>query len=62
MTSLSKVCFECGMPISLGVANCSDCGAKVGTVFDETAIAEAPALAEAQRLCAEAAAVMKSAT
>ena len=43
MTSLSKVCFECGMPISIGIANCAHCGAKVGTVFDETAIAAPPA-------------------
>jgi hypothetical protein len=42
MTSLSKVCFECGMPISLGIASCSHCGAKVGTVFDETALPEPP--------------------
>jgi hypothetical protein len=25
------------MPVALGLANCSYCGAKVGTVFDETA-------------------------
>ncbi len=43
MTSISKVCFECGMPISIGIANCAHCGAKVGTVFDETAIAATPA-------------------
>ncbi|MGA9769432.1 MAG: DUF4190 domain-containing protein [Blastocatellia bacterium] len=27
------------MPISVGIANCSHCGAKVGTLFDETNIA-----------------------
>ena len=42
MTSLSKICFECGMPIAIGIANCAHCGAKVGTVFDETAIAATP--------------------
>jgi hypothetical protein len=42
MTSISKICFECGMPISIGIANCAHCGAKVGTVFDETAIAAPP--------------------
>jgi hypothetical protein len=31
------------MPISIGIANCAHCGAKVGTVFDETAIAAPPA-------------------
>lgn len=43
MKTLSKICFECGMPISVGIANCAHCGAKVGTVFDETAIPVAPA-------------------
>ena len=38
MASVSKVCFECGMPIAAGIANCFHCGAKVGTLFDETAI------------------------
>ena len=31
------------MPISIGIANCAHCGAKVGTVFDETAVAAPPA-------------------
>ena len=26
------------MPIAIGIANCMHCGAKVGTLFDETAI------------------------
>ena len=43
MSSVSKVCFECGMPIAIGIANCSYCGAKVGTVFDEKAIPSMPA-------------------
>lgn len=43
MNTLSKICSDCGMPISVGIANCAHCGAKVGTVFDETAIPVAPA-------------------
>lgn len=35
MTSLKKSCHECGMPLSVGVATCSYCGAKVGTLFSE---------------------------
>lgn len=47
MASISKVCFECGMPISIGIANCLHCGAKVGTLFDESATA--PAVAQQNR-------------
>ncbi|HEY0385210.1 MAG TPA: hypothetical protein VGC64_04330 [Pyrinomonadaceae bacterium] len=36
MTTASKACFECGMPLIFGVAQCSYCGAKTGTIFDET--------------------------
>ncbi|HKP14246.1 MAG TPA: hypothetical protein VJZ91_19145 [Blastocatellia bacterium] len=36
MTTATKACFECGMPLIFGVAQCSYCGAKAGTVFDET--------------------------
>lgn len=43
MASVSKVCFECGMPIAIGIANCMHCGAKVGTLFDETAVPAAVA-------------------
>jgi hypothetical protein len=42
MTTASKACFECGMPLIFGVAQCSYCGAKTGTVFDETAHVELP--------------------
>lgn len=35
MPSLKKVCDECGMPLSVGVATCSYCGATVGTMFSE---------------------------
>ena len=35
MTTASKACFECGMPLIFGVAQCNYCGAKAGTVFDE---------------------------
>lgn len=37
MSSLKKTCHECGMPLGLGVANCSYCGALVGTLFSESA-------------------------
>jgi hypothetical protein len=37
MTTVSKACFECGMPLIFGVAQCNYCGAKTGTVFDESA-------------------------
>jgi hypothetical protein len=36
MTTASKACFECGMPLIFGVARCNYCGAKTGTVFDES--------------------------
>lgn len=36
MSSLKKSCHECGMPLSVGVANCAYCGATVGTLFSET--------------------------
>lgn len=36
MSSLRKTCHECAMPLSVGVANCSNCGATVGTLFSET--------------------------
>src|SRR5438128_1820542 len=42
MTTASKACFECGMPLVFGVAQCSYCGAKTGTIFDETAPVELP--------------------
>jgi len=37
MSSLKKVCHECGMPIGIGVAVCESCGTQVGTVFSEAA-------------------------
>jgi uncharacterized Zn finger protein (UPF0148 family) len=37
MSSIKKVCHECGMPLSVGVAVCGSCGTQVGTVFSETA-------------------------
>ncbi|HJZ68844.1 MAG TPA: DUF4190 domain-containing protein [Blastocatellia bacterium] len=36
MSSLKKTCHECGMPLPVGIANCSHCGAAVGTLFDES--------------------------
>ena len=35
MSSPKKICHECGMPLNMGLANCSHCGAKVGTLFSE---------------------------
>src|SRR5437763_2838111 len=32
MTTASKACCECGMPLIFGVAQCSYCGAKTGTI------------------------------
>ena len=39
MPSLSKSCHQCGLPLQAGVATCDECGAKVGTVFDEATFA-----------------------
>jgi uncharacterized Zn finger protein (UPF0148 family) len=38
MSSLRTSCHECGMPVTIGSANCSHCGAAVGTVFDESTL------------------------
>lgn len=37
MSSIKKVCHECGMPLGVGVAVCGSCGTQVGTLFSETA-------------------------
>jgi uncharacterized Zn finger protein (UPF0148 family) len=37
MSSIKKVCHECGMPLDVGVAVCGSCGTQVGTLFSETA-------------------------
>jgi uncharacterized Zn finger protein (UPF0148 family) len=42
MTTASKACFECGMPLVFGVAQCGYCGARAGTVFDESAPVPVP--------------------
>jgi uncharacterized Zn finger protein (UPF0148 family) len=42
MTTASKACFECGMPLVFGVAQCAYCGARTGTVFDESAPVAVP--------------------
>src|SRR5258706_13681559 len=36
MSSPKKICHERGMPLIAGLANCSHCGATVGTLFSET--------------------------
>jgi hypothetical protein len=36
MSSPKNICHECGMPLNMGLANCSHCGATVGTLFSET--------------------------
>jgi hypothetical protein len=38
MSSLAKLCPECGLPLQVGVARCEHCGAQVGTLFDENAV------------------------
>lgn len=43
MSTLRKSCNDCGMPVAIGLANCSHCGAQIGTVFSETAQPHAPA-------------------
>lgn len=35
MSSVSKVCQDCGLPLEMGLANCLHCGAQVGTLFSE---------------------------
>ncbi|HEV8486824.1 MAG TPA: DUF4190 domain-containing protein [Blastocatellia bacterium] len=47
MSSLSKVCAECGLALDLGLAHCPHCGAQVGTIFSESA--PVPAHDRAQR-------------
>lgn len=37
MTSMTKFCMGCGMPLAMGVANCAHCGVQVGTLFEATA-------------------------
>ncbi|HWC77522.1 MAG TPA: DUF4190 domain-containing protein [Blastocatellia bacterium] len=37
MSSLSKVCSECGLGLEPGLAHCPHCGAQVGTLFSEAA-------------------------
>jgi hypothetical protein len=49
MASASKACFDCGMPLVFGVAKCSYCGAKIGTVFDETVPMALPTRANQSR-------------
>jgi hypothetical protein len=34
MSTIPKVCPQCGLPLKVGLANCGYCGAQVGTVFD----------------------------
>src|SRR5262245_35394823 len=36
MSSIKKSCPECAMPLKVGIATCSYCGATVGTLFSET--------------------------
>jgi hypothetical protein len=43
MTSLHKVCPECGLSIEVGIARCPYCDKQVGTVFSETDVAHAAA-------------------
>jgi len=36
MPSISKICHSCGVPILIGLVECQNCGAKIGTVFSES--------------------------
>lgn len=36
MSPISKICHECGVPILIGLVECQNCGAKIGTVFSES--------------------------
>src|SRR5260370_31180678 len=36
MSPISKICHECGVPILIGLVQCQNCGAKIGTVFSES--------------------------
>lgn len=36
MSPISKICHECGVPILIGLVECQQCGAKIGTVFSES--------------------------
>lgn len=38
MSSLKKTCPQCGMPLPVGIATCSHCGATTGTLFDESSL------------------------
>jgi hypothetical protein len=42
MTSMTKVCMDCGMALVMGVANCTHCGAQAGTLFEVTAVHTKP--------------------
>jgi len=54
MSSIKKVCHECGMPLSVGVAVCGSCGTQVGTVFSETASPPPPKKKGARRKATDA--------
>ncbi|MGH9928819.1 MAG: DUF4190 domain-containing protein [Pyrinomonadaceae bacterium] len=54
MSSIKKVCHECGMPLTLGVAVCESCGTQVGTVFSETAPPIPPKKKAARRKATDA--------
>jgi uncharacterized Zn finger protein (UPF0148 family) len=36
MSLISKTCHSCGIPILIGLVECQNCGAKIGTVFSES--------------------------
>jgi hypothetical protein len=35
MSSQQKICSKCGTQLDIGLAQCPDCGAQVGTLFSE---------------------------
>lgn len=48
MSTPKKSCHACGMPLTVGVASCSYCGATVGTLFSETSAPVVPAKGKRQ--------------
>ncbi|MEW6207244.1 MAG: hypothetical protein AB1631_02685 [Acidobacteriota bacterium] len=49
MASMQKICPKCGIQIDIGLAQCLECGAQVGTVFSEANIPKEDARAKARQ-------------
>ena len=35
MATTQKICNQCGVTVTFGIANCKNCGSQVGTIFSE---------------------------